>query len=311
MPVRSHRWRAILAQTGRDLMAANVLELATALAFYAVLSLFPLLLAGAVLAATVVDPSWATDRVTKLLGEFLPRGEVEVEAIVQAAVAERGRVGVVSIAILPLTGRRVLGAVIKGLNIVSDVDEQADPPTRRALAELALLAGLTGVAVIALLSGPVLELARDAVDAAPGSTGPVVSVVTGCLRAGLLVLTFFLLYSTIPRGRRHGRASLIGAVAATALFLVVGAVFGVILDRVWPSMELVYGPLAVATLLLVWCWYAALITLTGAALASHVKTMLLEGHGAAEAERRHAGPAGADGRACDPKTNANASAAAR
>nr|MBA3529239.1 hypothetical protein [Propionibacteriaceae bacterium] len=62
-------------------------------------------------------------------------------------------------------------------------------------------------------------------------------------------------------------------------------------DRIWPSMALVYGPLAVAALLLIWSWYAALITLAGAALASHVKTMLLEGHGPAETERRHAGEA--------------------
>lgn len=94
-----------------------------------------------------------------------------MEAIVQDAVAERGRVGVISVAIFLLTGRRVLGALTKALEIVSDVDEQADPPRRRALAELALLAGLADVAVVALLSGPLLNAAWDAAGIAPGRNG--------------------------------------------------------------------------------------------------------------------------------------------
>jgi len=286
---RPRRWRTVLVQTGRDLWAANALEFAAALAFYAVLSLFPLLLAGAVLAAAVVDPAWATERVADLLGEFLPRGEVEVEVIVQAAVADRGRVGVVSVVIFVVTGRRVLGALTKALDVVSDVDEQADPIRRRALAELALLAGLCGVAMIALLSDPLLDAVFDAAGAAPGPRRVAVTAVTGVLRAALLFATFFLVYTAIPRGRRHPRATVTGAGAATLLFLVAGAMFGVIVDRAWPSIELVYGPLAVAILLLIWCWYVALITLAGAALASHVKSMLLEGHGTAETERRHAG----------------------
>lgn len=293
---RSHRWWTILAQTGRDLWAANALELAAALAFYAMLSLFPLLLAGAVVAATVVDPAWATERVSELLGEFLPRGEVEVEAIVQGAVAERGRVGLISVVLFLVTGRRILGALTKALNVVSDVDEQADPIQRRALAELALLAGLGSVAVVALLSGPLLGRLSNVAGAAPGPERVAFTIVTGVLRAAVLFGTFFLVYTTIPRGRRHGRATAIGAGAATLAFLLAGAVFGIILDRAWTSMELVYGPLAIATLLLIWCWYAALITLAGAALASHVKTMLLEGSSAAEAEVRHAGEDGEDGR---------------
>jgi len=294
---RSRRWWTVLIQTGRDLWAANALELAAALAFYAVLSLFPLLLAGAVLAATIVDPAWATERVAELLGEFLPRGEVEVEAIVQDAVAERGRVGIVSVGIFLLTGRRVLGALTKALDVVSDVDEQADPLRRRALAEAALLAGLTVAAVLALLSGPLLNAAWAAADTAPGPQRVAYEIVTGGLRAGLILGTFFLVYTVIPRGRRHARSALAGAVAATLLFLAAGTIFGIVLDRAWPTMELVYGPVAIATLLLVWCWYVALITLVGAGLASHVKTMLLEGHGAAETERRHAGKAGSHGQA--------------
>ena len=39
--------------------------------------------------------------------------------------------------------------------------------------------------------------------------------------------------------------------------------------------------------LMVWTWLVALLTLFAGSLASHVKVMLLEGHSAAEAARRH------------------------
>jgi uncharacterized BrkB/YihY/UPF0761 family membrane protein len=55
----------------------------------------------------------------------------------------------------------------------------------------------------------------------------------------------------------------------------------------WTSFALIYGPLALAALLLTWGWILGLIILFGGSLASHVKVMVIEGRGALEAERRH------------------------
>nr|MBA3413752.1 hypothetical protein [Chloroflexia bacterium] len=46
----------LVRQSACDVWANNLMELAAALAFYAVLSLFPLLLAAAAVAAYVVEP---------------------------------------------------------------------------------------------------------------------------------------------------------------------------------------------------------------------------------------------------------------
>lgn len=128
------RWatgsRILLAQVIRDLRAANGLEWAAALACYTLLSLFPLLLAGLAIASSVGDAGWAEARLVALLGEALPSGGVDVESLIGDAVAERGRVGILSLIIFLVTGRRVLGALTKALNLVSDVDESTDPARR-------------------------------------------------------------------------------------------------------------------------------------------------------------------------------------
>ncbi len=273
-------------QSLRDLRATDAPEVAAALAFYALLSLFPLLLAGAAIASYAVEPAWAVARITDLLGEFVPRGEVEVEAIVGAAVAQRRRVGLLSILVLLASGRRVLGALAKALNRVSDVDERRERWLRRAAVELALLAGIGGLFGLALSADRLLGPLRHD----PGRlAGPGWATTAAALRALLLLATFFLVYTFVPRGERNRRAALLGAGAATLLFLAARALFLFGVGRLWSGLGLIYGPLAVAAVLLLWAWYVALITLFGGALASHAKVMVAEGGSGAAARRRHVG----------------------
>lgn len=280
-------WGAVVVQTGRDLNASNALEWAAALAFYTVLSAFPLLLAGAVLVSYVADAGWATERVTDLLAQFLPRGAVEVEEIVEGAVADRERVGLLSLLAFLVTGRRVFGALTIALNLVSDVDEQRDTLRRRALVELALLAGVALGFLLAFTSRPIVDLTWEAIRASSAPEGPAFWIACTAVRVVLLLTAFYLVYAVVPRGRRHRGAALIGAAVATALFLFAQIVFGAAIDRLWTTLSLVYGPVAIAALLLLWAWYVALITLVGGGLASHVKVMLVEGAQPEEAARRH------------------------
>jgi hypothetical protein len=76
-------------------------------------------------------------------------------------------------------------------------------------------------------------------------------------------------------------------VTATGLVLAARAIFLATLDRLWASFALIYGPLALAALLLTWGRFLGLILLFGGSLASHVKVMVIEGWSAQEAERCH------------------------
>ena len=280
-------WAALLRRATADLWANNAMEWAAALAFYALLSLFPLALAAAAVAAYAVEPAWAVARLTDLLAGFVPPGVVDVEAIVAAAMAERGRVGLLAIVGWVVAGRRILGALVTALDRVSDVDERRESLRRRALIEVLLLAGLGALFALALSAGPLLGLLWRVAGAAPGPWPPAVAAAEAVVRAILLVATFYALYTVVPHGERGRRAALVGAVAAAALFLAARAAFLAVLDRLWASFDLVYGPLAVAAVLLLWAWYVGLAVLFGGSLASHAKTMLAEGRSAAEAERRH------------------------
>jgi YihY family inner membrane protein len=270
----------------RDVWAAQAMEWAAALACYGVLSVFPLLLAGAAVASYLVSPSVVTERLSAFVEGILPAGVVDVDPIVSAAIAARGQVGLSVIVLWVLAGRRILGALVTALDRVSDVDARLETVRRRALVELVVLAGVGLLFLMALVARSLLGFVWEAVWGSSAST-PLAWVVGAAVHLLLLVLAFFALYTVVPHGERNARAALIGAIAATVLVVVVRAIFVAVLDRVWASFELIYGPLTLAALLLTWGWFLGLIILFGGSLASHVKVMVIEGRSASEAERRH------------------------
>jgi uncharacterized BrkB/YihY/UPF0761 family membrane protein len=91
-----------------------------------------------------------------------------------------------------------------------------------------------------------------------------------------LMAAFVLVYVYVPQGRRLWRPAITGAATATVLFLVAEGGFTLMIDRIWDTLGLVYGPLALAALLLTWAWYVSLITLIGGGVSSHVKVMIIE-----------------------------------
>ncbi|MDQ4098929.1 MAG: YihY/virulence factor BrkB family protein [Chloroflexota bacterium] len=281
------RWTPVLVQTVRDVWANNGPEWAAALAFYAVLSLFPLLIAGTVVASYLGDPIWAAERFTSLVEKFLPRSDVEVRPIVEAALLERRRVGILAVVIFLVTGRRVLGALTSALSRFSDADERQDRLKRRAVVEFGLFAGVAVLFMLALLTSPLVEAAWETIQFLPAGETVVITAVVEVIQAVVLFAIVVAIYAFVPPGKRYWRPVLIGAALAGILFYVAQAVFLALLGLITETLRTVYAPLASAALLLVWTWYVAMITLLGGAAASHVKVMVIEGHSEHEAERRH------------------------
>jgi membrane protein len=244
-----HLYAQVLRQTIHDAWVGNAMEWAAALAFYAVLSLFPLILAGAVVAAAVIPPAVVAAQLASLLGGLIPPGVVDFERVLNEAVAARGRVGLFAIVAWLIAGQRILSALVTALNQVSDVDARQESLRRRALVELALLTGLGTLFALALSARWWLGLLWQQVWGV-GASGTAEWIVGAGVHAVLLLAAFFAIYLLVPRGDRRWPAALAGAVVATAGFLLARALFLAALDRLWESFTLVYGPLALAALLL-------------------------------------------------------------
>lgn len=276
----------VLRQTLADLWASQVMELAAALAFYGVLSLFPLVLAGAALASWMVPAEVVTRLLVTLVESAVPPELVDVAPLVSNAISARVRTGLFAVILWVLAGRRIFGALVTALDRVSDVDAREETVARRALVEVVALVGVGLLFAVAVIVQPILSLFWDgnssevAVFSAPWFIGSGVHVL-------VLFAAFFALYSIVPHGERNYRAVAIGALAATCLALLLRVGVVVLFDQFWANYTLMYGPMALAAILLTWSWVFGLIVLFGGSLASHVKVMVFEGKSADETEARH------------------------
>lgn len=274
----------VVALSIRDLFTDSGPQWAAAIAYYAMLSAFPLFLIAAAIGSYFVDPQWAVDHLTSALGDLLPQ-EDKVRDLVNNAISARGQVGLIAFAGFAWTGTRVFGTLTRAMNIAFDADESYSF-LKRIVIEAIMLLSIGGVFVVAVSSGFVTSLLWDALQFLPSDQNILYNVITLLIQVALLVFAFFLIYRFVPRTNQDWRSAIAGAVSATVLFLIVSPLFQYYVSR-FGNYNLVYGSLAIVVILLIWVWLVALITIFGGEIASHTKAMVIDGKSAEEVRRAH------------------------
>jgi membrane protein len=279
------RVASVYFQSAKDFLHDSGPQWAAAIAYYSLLSTFPLLLAAVSIASYFVDPQWAIEQGTAWLGEFIPRGTGEIESIVSQTIEQRGGVGVLSIITLLWSGSRVFGVVTKGLNIAYDVDETYGF-LKRTLVELIMLLTVGLLFVLALASGSLLNFLSGTLVNILGGDGRLMGIAVEVVPAVLLFTAFALTYLLVPRQRVSWQAAVVGAITATALYLLAQPVFLRYVQQ-FANYSLIYGSIAVIIILLFWSWLVGMMLLFGGEVTSHIEAMIIEGYSAEEVERRH------------------------
>jgi membrane protein len=275
----------VLVHAVKDFFHDSGPQWAAAIAYYSLLSTFPLLLAIASIAAFFVDPQWAVEQATNLLNRFLPTGGNQIESTVQEAIEARGRVSFLSIAFLLWAGSRVFGTVTKVLNIAYDTDETYSF-LKRTLVELIILLTIGVLFVIALSSRFLINLLSAKLEFLPPGQNLLFQIALQAVPALLLIIAFFLLYRYVPNCWVDWRAALPGAGLAALLFLLARPVFLTYVEQ-FANYNLIYGSLAIVIILVIWAWIVAVITIFGGEVVSHAQAIMLEGQPAEEVEQRH------------------------
>jgi membrane protein len=242
----------------------DVLIHSGAIAYTAMLSVFPLLLAVIAVLGRFVEQPQAQATAVNAMRPYLPADTLALFRDTLTAVARsRGRVGMVATFGLLWAATAAAGTLRHALNRVYRV---AEPRAfwRRKLVEFGLVS-MGGV----FLS---LSLVTSAVVQTAEAVAPVGSLVERVLRsplpalAGALVpwvfsaLSFFVVYRFLPNARLSRPTLVVGTAMAVLLFEAVKLAFFWYL-RTLASYPLVYGPLAGLIVFMVWMYLVAALTL--------------------------------------------------
>lgn len=289
LTILARRLGAVLIQSAKDLLADSGPQWAAAIAYYCLLSAFPLLLLVAALASYFIDPQSAIDQANKLLGDFLPQNGTAIQETIDGVIAARGTVGLLSGMFLLWSSSLVFGSLIKALNVTVDV-ETSYGLLKRFMVQLVMVLSIGPVFIIALLGSFLVDLLWQLLLGVPAHHF-VLQLIEWLIRGLLLLGAFWLIYRLVPHQKPSGKAALVGAIIATLLFLIARPLFLVYLLQRFGQYNVIYGSLAILITLLFWIWIVALITLFGGEVASHTQAMLREGRSAHVVSQRHPGHA--------------------
>jgi len=261
-------WFAILKRVKAEVKEDNVPLLAAGVAFYAILAIFPAIIALVTVYGMVADPAQVEAQVAEF-AKSLPAGADELITQQLKNVTSAGRqslsigLAVSLLAVLWSASSGVQG-LIKSLNLVYDERETRGFLKLRGLS-LLLTIGAIVVAAVALVLITVFPGVID--NLGLGKAGELAASIVRWVVLALLVLAALaVLYRFAPdRASPRWRWVSWGAVVALVLWLLGSIGFSWYVDN-FGKYNQTYGALAAVIILLLWLFLSAFAVLLGAEL---------------------------------------------
>jgi membrane protein len=264
-------WKAIAKRTAKEVKADQVPLLAAGVAFYALLSLFPAIIAGVSIYGLVADPQTVRDQVANLTKFLSPETATLVgEQLKQVTSGAGGALGLATIlGILTALWSASSGmkALITGVNLAYDETETRKFVKLRGLALLLTLGAmvLVGVALATIVGYPPIA------DNLPTVLRWLVAILRFVVLGGLLVVGLAVLYRYAP-DRDQPKWSWVswGSGIATLLWVLATVAFAVYANF-FGNYNKTYGALAGVIILMFWLFLSAFVVLVGAELNTEME----------------------------------------
>ncbi|KZF02776.1 MULTISPECIES: YhjD/YihY/BrkB family envelope integrity protein [Nocardiaceae] len=269
-------WLFVLRKTAREFSRDQCTDLAAALTYYAVLSLFPAVLAIVSLLGVFGQGQATVDGVLQIVSDLGPSSAVEtlrepITQLVSAPAAGFALVTGVAGALWSASG--YVGAFGRAMNRMYEVEEGRPVWKLRPVLLLVTVAALVLIALAAVMlavSGPVAAAVGDAVGL--GDTALTVwNIARWPVVLVIVVLAVALLYYATPNIQQPKfRWISSGAVVAIVVWVAATILFGFYVAN-FGSYNKTYGSLAGAIVFLLWLWITNLALLFGAELDSELE----------------------------------------
>ncbi len=254
----------------------NCPQMAAAISYYVLLSLFPLVIFSiGVLGFVIEDNDIERNLIDELTG-LLPvdtEGAENVEDAVQEITGASGQVlGLFGLAVLAWTASAMFGVIRRSLDIAFDLSGRR-PFVREKLVDFGMMALLGVIFLASLGATTTLRVAREGIDdtAVLGDLAQALgfgwAIASFVVPAVVSFVAFSLLYWLIPA--RHVRFAHVwpGALLAAVLFETVKLAFGIFLEH-FGRYDLIFGSLGAVAAFLFLVFLSANTLLLGAEVSA-------------------------------------------
>lgn len=269
-------WKYVLRKTIREFSSDQCTDIAAALTYFAVLSLFPALIAIFSLLGVFGQGKAASDAVLGIIEQVAPGETVDtirgpIEQIASSPAAGFALITGIVLAIWSASG--YVGAFSRAMNRIYEIEEGRPfwklKPTQ-LLVTIISIALIMVAAVILVVSGPIAEAVGSAL-----GLGEVPQTIWAIAKwpvlAVIVVLIVAILYYWTPNAKQPKfRWISVGAIVAIVVLVVATVLFGIYVGN-FSNYDRTYGSLAGVIIFLLWLWIANLALLFGAELDAELE----------------------------------------
>lgn len=255
------RWRPtrIVARAVAGFAEHQGGQMSAAMAYYAILSLFQVVVLGVVIFSLALGEGAARDLFVDRMAAVAPLDRETIDQVVHGVIEGRGGISLVSVALLAWGAKGFLGALGVGIR-------RAIPGASRSfwwdrLVDLVVMAGVIGLAFAALVIGLVSRFV--------GGDSLLTGIIGSLASVGFVFVAVVLLYRVVPRRPISLRHAWPGALAATALWTALRLGFSWYATDV-ARYETLFGPISTAIGLLVFLYLGSMTLLLGAEITRAV-----------------------------------------
>ena len=258
----------LTVRTVKELGEDDASQRAAGVAYYAVLSLFPLLLGLIAVFGFFLPSETVQEKLFDFFESNLPGAIDVLEQNIDSVIQFRGAIGAVSLVLLFWSASAMFGAINQSINRVWDVHKDR-PFYIRKLRDLSMAIG-TGILFILSIGATSVFSIMSNLDSPLAATA---SDIGARLLAFLFSIGIFMvLYKFIPNTKTYWRYVWPGALLAGVLFEIAKTGFVFYLDH-FANYESVYGNVASVIILLFWIYVSAFILILGAEISAEYGRM--------------------------------------
>jgi membrane protein len=280
------RVRFLLTLSRRSLeefFADNCSQMAAAISYYVLFSLFPLLIFLVGVLGLFLQSSALQEDVIDAVLDNIPLSEEEgrsdvTEAVRGVAGVGSGALGVFGLIGMAWAGSNMFGIIRRSINTAYDLEYQR-PLVQQKLLDLTMVAGMGVFFLASIAATGFLRLVRQRSEDIPyfgdvaEQAGFAWDAISFLIPLALSFLAFTFLYWVVPATKVRLRDVWLGALVAAVLFEVCKVGFAFYLQN-FGNYDVVFGSLGAVAAFLFWIYLSANILLLGAEVASEYPRVL-------------------------------------
>lgn len=254
----------------KEMGADDASHMAASVSYFALLSLFPLILGISAIVGWIADSPARQQEVVEFVADYIPGSQEFVSESVDSIVEHRGAAGLISVLGLLWSASAVFGSVTRAVNRAWKIRRKQpfykEKPRQILMALAIAVLFLISISITSIFQwAGTIETGGRTIDDLVGGSG--VSIILKLPAFIVTFLIFVAVYKFAPYTKTYWEDVWPGALVGSVLFEVAKNLFVWYLEN-FGNYDQLYGNIASVVVLMFWAYVSAYILIVGAEVSS-------------------------------------------